>query len=218
MPRKRTPIRQIREVLRLRFEKQLSERQIAQAVGVGRTTLQGYLRKAAQAQLTWPLPPDLNDEELQKLLYPISPLVDEKIVSKSLPDFLHLHQELKKKGVTLQLLWEEYLQANPQGYQYTQFRVRYRKWENTLEPVMRQSHRAGEKLFVDYAGMTMGVVDRTTGEIQETQIFVACWGPATTPILRPLGPRNYPTGSAHMSEPSSSSAAVPELLIPDNLK
>jgi transposase len=218
MPRKRTPIRQIREVLRLRFEKQLSERQIAQAVGVGRTTLQGYLRKAAQAQLTWPLPPDLNDEELQKLLYPISPLVDEKIVSKSLPDFLHLHQELKKKGVTLQLLWEEYLQANPQGYQYTQFRVRYRKWENTLEPVMRQSHRAGEKMFVDYAGMTMGVVDRTTGEIQETQIFVAVLGASNHTYTEATWTQELPNWIASHVRAFEFFGGVSELLIPDNLK
>ncbi len=162
-------MRQIREVLRLRFEKNLSERQMAQAIGVGRTTIQGFLKKAAQAQLTWPLPPELNDVQLEKLFFPSGPLKFEKNASRPFPDFLYLHKELKKKGVTLQLLWEEYQQANPQGYQYTQFRVHYRQWEKTLEPVMRQTHKAGEKMFVDYAGMTMGVVDRQTGEVREAQ-------------------------------------------------
>ena len=176
MPRGRTPMRQIREVLRLRFEKNLSERQMAQAIGVGRSTIQEYLKRAAQAQLTWPLPPELNDEQLEKLLFPSGPLKFEKGVSRPFPDFLYLHKELKRKGVTLQLLWEEYQQANPQGYQYTQFCEHYNRWAKTLEPVMRQTHKAGEKLFVDYAGMTMGVVDRQTGEVREAQIFVAVLG------------------------------------------
>jgi transposase len=106
---------------------------MARAVGVGRTTIQGFLKKAAQAQLTWPLPPELNDEQLEKLLFPSDPLKFEKSVSRPLPDFLYLHKEFKKKGVTLQLLWEEYQQANPQGYQYTQFRVRCH-WASTLTP------------------------------------------------------------------------------------
>ena len=157
-------MRKIREVLRLRFEKNLSDRQMAQAIGAGRSTIQEYLKRAAQAQLTWPLPPELNDEQLEKLLFPTGLLKFENGVSRPLPDFQHLHQELKRKGVTLLLLWEEYQQANPQGYQYTQFCEHYNRWAKTLEPVMRQTHKAGEKLFVDYAGMTMGVVDRQTGE------------------------------------------------------
>src|SRR5208283_1371420 len=112
MPRARIPMRQIREVLRLRFEKNLSERQMARAIGVGRTTIQGFLKKAAQAQLTWPLPPELNDEQLEKLLFPSGPLKFEKNSSRPFPDFLYLHNEFKKKGVTLQLLWEEYQQTN----------------------------------------------------------------------------------------------------------
>jgi len=211
-------MRQIREVLRLRFEKNLSERQIAQAVGVGRTTLQGYLRKAAQAQLTWPLPPELNDEQLEKLLYPPLPLENEKVETKSLPDFLYLHQELKKKGVTLQLLWEEYLQANSQGYQYTQFRVRYRQWEKTLEPVMRQTHKAGEKLFVDYAGMTMGVVDRQTGEVREAQIFVGVLGASNYTYVEATWTQALPNWIGSHVRMFSFIGAVPELLIPDNLK
>jgi transposase len=218
MPRLRTTMRQIREVLRLRFEKKLSERQMAQAVGVGRTTLQGYLRKAVQAQLSWPLPPELNDEQLEKLLYPPLPLANEKVDTKSLPDFLYLHQELKKKGVTIQLLWEEYQQANSQGYQYTQFRVRYRQWEKTLEPVMRQTHKAGEKLFVDYAGMTMGVVDRQTGEVREAQIFVGVLGASNYTYVEATWTQALPNWIGSHVRMFSFIGAVPELLIPDNLK
>jgi transposase len=211
-------MRQIREVLRLRFEKNLSERQMARAVGVGRTTIQGFLKKAAQAQLTWPLPPELNDEQLEKLLFPSDPLKFEKSVSRPLPDFLYLHKEFKKKGVTLQLLWEEYQQANPQGYQYTQFRVRYRQWEKALEPVMRQTHKAGEKMFVDYAGMTMGVVDRQTGEVREAQIFVAVLGASNYTYVEASWTQELPNWIASHVRAFEFFGGLTELLIPDNLK
>ncbi len=125
-------MRQIREVLRLKFEKQMSSRQIGPALGIGRTTAREYIQRAQEAKLTWPLPEEMNDEGLQKLLFPSSPLQIVKALSKPFPDFLYLHQELKKKGVTLQLLWEEYQQANPQGYQYTQFREHNLRWEKAL--------------------------------------------------------------------------------------
>jgi len=211
-------MRQIREVLRLRFEKKMSGRQIGQALRVGRTTVQEYLQRAHEARLTWPLPEALNDEELQKLLFPSSPLHIEKAVPRPVPDFFHLHQELKKKGVTLQLLWEEYLQANPQGYQYTQFREYYRRWENALEPVMRQSHKAGEKLFVDYAGMTMGVVDRATGEIKQAQIFVAVLGASNYTYVEATWTQELPNWIASHVRAFEFIGGVPELLIPDNLK
>lgn len=211
-------MRQIREVLRLRFEKNLSERQMAQAIGAGRSTIQEYLKRAAQAQLTWPLPQELNDEQLENLIFPTGPLKFEKGVSRPLPDFQHLHQELKRKGVTLLLLWEEYQQANPQGYQYTQFCEHYNRWAKTLEPVMRQTHKAGEKLFVDYAGMTMGVVDRQTGEVREAQIFVGVLGASNYTYVEATWTQALPNWIGSHVRMFSFFGAVPELLIPDNLK
>ncbi len=218
MPRGRTPLRQIREVLRLRFEKQMSSRQIGSALGIGRTTAREYIQRAQEANLTWPLPEEMNDEGLQKLLFPSSPLQIEKALSKPFPDFLFLHQELKKKGVTLQLLWEEYQQANPQGYQYTQFREHYRRWEKALEPVMRQSHKAGEKLFVDYAGMTMGVVNRQTGEVKEAQIFVAVLGASNYTYVEATWTQELPNWIASHVRAFEFFGGVPEILVPDNLK
>jgi transposase len=211
-------MRQIREVLRLRFEKNMSGRQIGQALGIGRTTAQEYLQKAQEAQLTWPLPEELNDDELQKLLFDTPALKNEKATIRPLPDSLRIHQELRKKGVTLQLLWEEYQQANPKGYKYTQFCEHYHRWANTLEPVMRQSHKAGEKLFVDYAGMTMGVVDRSTGEIKEAQIFVAVLGASNYTYVEATWTQELPNWISSHVRAFEFFGGVPELLVPDNLK
>lgn len=218
MPRGRTPMRQIREVLRLRFEKNMSGRQIGQALGIGRTTAQEYLQKAQEAQLTWPLPDSLNDDELQKLLFSSPVPKIEKAVARPLPDHLRIHQELRKKGVTLQLLWEEYQQANPQGYRYTQFCEHYHRWSKTLDPVMRQAHKAGEKLFVDYAGMTMGVVDRSTGEIKEAQIFVAVLGASNYTYVEATWTQELPNWISSHVRAFEFFGGVPELLVPDNLK
>jgi transposase len=211
-------MRQIREVLRLGFEKKMSSRQIARALGVGRTTVQEYLQKAEEARLTWPLPPELNDEDLQKLLFSPPALKIESAAARPLPDFLHVHEELKKKGITLQLLWEEYRQSNPQGYQYTQFWEYYRRWAKNLEPVMRQSHKAGEKLFVDYAGMTMGVVDRKTGEIKQAQIFVAVLGASNYTYVEATWTQELPNWIASHARAFEFFGGVSELLVPDNLK
>ncbi len=115
MPRGRTPLRQIREVLRLKFEKQMSSRQIGPALGIGRTTAREYIQRAQEAKLTWPLPEEMNDEGLQKLLFPSSPLQIVKALSKPFPDFLYLHQELKKKGVTLQLFGRSTSKPTPKA-------------------------------------------------------------------------------------------------------
>ena len=218
MPRERTPMRQVREVLRLSFEQKMSGRQIARSLGVGRTAVREYLQKAQVVQLTWPLPQELNDEALEKLLFSSSTPPDEKPAARALPNFPYLHQELKKKGVTLQLLWEEYQQANPEGYKYTQFREHYRRWAQTLDPVMRFSHKAGEKMFVDYAGMTLPVVDRKTGEVREAQIFVAVLGASNYTYVEATFTQELPNWIASHVRAFEFLGGVPELLIPDNLK
>jgi transposase len=210
-------MRQIREVLRLRLEKRFNDRQISRSLGIGRTTIQEYLRKAKEAKLTWPLPVELDEAELQKRLYPPKPTVAPR-PRRNLPDFPLLHQELKKKGVTLQLLWEEYKQANPRGYEYSRFCDLYRAWKKTLDVVMRQEHKAGEKLFVDYAGMTMGVVDRSTGEIKTAQVFVAVWGASNYTYVEATRSQTLPDWIASHVRAFEFFGGVPELLVPDNLK
>ena len=167
-------MRKIKEVLRLKWAKGLSNRRIAAACGIGRPTVSEYLRRASEAGLTWPLPSDLDDGQLERLLFPPPPALPAD--ARGIPDWASIRQELKHKSVTLFLLWQEYRQANPDGYQYSWFCEHYRAWRGQLDVVMRQDHRAGEKLFVDYAGQTVPIIDRLTGEIREAQVFVAVLG------------------------------------------
>ena len=149
MATKRLPMRQIREILRLKHEQKLSHRAIAGACRVGLGTVADYLGRARQAGLEWPLPEELDEAALEARLFPrAGPGSRERVA----PDVERIHQELKRVGVTLHLLWEEYREANPKGYAYSQFCEIYRRWAQKLKPSMRQVHRAGEKTFIDFSG------------------------------------------------------------------
>ena len=139
-------MRKIKEVLRLKWSKNLSNRRIASSCGVARPTVSEYLRRAESAGLSWPLPVELDDGRLERLLFPAVPYLP--TADRSIPDWAHTHRELKHEGVTLFLLWQKYRAAHPDGYQYSWFCERYRVWRGKLDVVMRQDHRAGEKLFV----------------------------------------------------------------------
>lgn len=152
MPREKLSMRNVREVLRLRWEQGLSHRQIVASCRIGQGTVVEYLRRAAAAGLTWPLPEGLTDAELDRKLFP--PPVAIPPEERPLPDWAEVHRELRKKGVTLLLLWEEYRAGNPQAFRYSWFCERYHEWRQAAEPRMHQVHKAGEKLFVDYAGLT----------------------------------------------------------------
>ncbi|MGH7488602.1 MAG: IS21 family transposase, partial [bacterium] len=165
-------MRKIREVLRLKFDARLSDRQIAAAVGSSRSTVQECLRRCREAQIGWPLPGELDEAALIARLYQrVAPLR-----TVTAPDFAHVHRELARPGVTRELLWREYKAAQPDGVQYTAFCNQYRRWLATQELVFRQVHAPGEKLFVDYAGHTVPVVDRHSGELRNAQVFVAVLG------------------------------------------
>jgi len=174
MPRPRIDMRKIREVLRLALGEELSRRQVSAASGVPLTTVNDYLRRAASAGLKWPLPGELDDAGLEALLYPPAA---PSVVSRPAPDWDRVHKELRRKGVTLQLLWVEYREACPDGYGYSQFANLYRQWRGTIDVTMRQSHKAGEKLFVDFPGETVPVFDPRTGEVAlRAELFVAVMG------------------------------------------
>ena len=165
MPAKRLSMRKIREILRLRYEVGLSNHQIAASCSVGRTAVVGYLRRAAAAGVTWPLPEGMDETRLERLLFPPRPLIPSE--ERSVPDWAELHTELRCKGVTLALLWEEYKAEHPDdGYQYSRFCDLYREWRGKCDICMRQEHRAGEKTFIDYCGQTVPVVNPRTGEIR----------------------------------------------------
>ena len=181
-------MRKIRDILRLRLAAGLSIRQINSSTKVSVGAIQKLLSKAASLDLSWPLPDDLNDEQLARLFYPNA---DTRASSRyQQPDWPALHQELKRKGMTKQLLWEEYTQQYPNRcYSYSQFCERYNHWRGLQKRSMRQLHKAGEKCFVDYCGQTVPIVCATTGEIREAQIFVAV-----------LGASNYTYAEATLSQ------------------
>lgn len=209
-------MRKIKEVLRLHFEHQQSARKIATSCGIARSTVKEYLDRVQRAGIPWPLPAEWDDAILESRLFPPVPLISSE--KRQMPPMEYLHQERKKKGVTLQLLWHEYKEAHPKGYQYSQFCALYHKWVDKLDVCLRQEYRAGEKLFVDYAGQTIPIQDAQTGVTHEAYLFVAT-----------LGASNYTFAEASLSQDLSSWIqshvrafeffnGVAEILIPDNLK
>ena len=140
---------QVREILRLHFEAKLNDRQVAKICSVGKGTVRRYLKRLAAAGLSWPLPAELDDTTLEHRMYPPPPVVPG---GRPLPDFSVVHKELKsRRSVTLQLLWEEYRESHPEGFNYSWYCELYRQWARKLDIVMRQEHLAGEKTFVDHA-------------------------------------------------------------------
>lgn len=199
-------MRKIREALRLRSDG-FSGRQVAQSLGVGRATISEYFRRAGVEGLSWPLPADLSDSDLERRLFSYAPGEVRHDVPQ--PDWAYVHAELRRKGVTLSLLWEEYRGVHPAGYGYSRYCELYTRWEGKLSPVMRQRHPAGERLFVDYAGPTVDVVCPKTGEVRTAQIFVATLGASSYTYVegRLAGRRNYQTGYPVMCAPLRSSTA-----------
>ena len=167
-------MRKIREVLRLRYGHKQTTRDIGISCSIGRTTVSEYLQRATDGGLSWPLPDALDDESLELLLFPVQPVIPTD--ERPLPDWNYIHKELRRKGVTRFLLWQEYKSGNETGLQYSQFCDRYMQWRGRQDLVMRQLHKAGEKLFIDYAGHTVPITDRLTGEVHFAEIFVAVLG------------------------------------------
>jgi transposase len=174
MPTPRVTMSKIRHTLQLLHGGTLSTRQIGAALGISKSTVSDIASYARAAAVDWTLAQTLSDQELQARLY--KPPVARQ--SRHLePDCAHIHRELRRPGVTLQLLWEEYQQQHGgQAYKYSAFCEKYQAWSRRLKRSMRQTHAAGDKLFVDYAGHTVPIVDASTGEITQAQIFVAVLG------------------------------------------
>lgn len=208
-------MRKIKEVLRLRWAQGLSQRQIARSCGISRPAVGEYLRRAEQAGLGWPLPEELDEGALERLLFPPPPAVP--AADRGLPEWIEVQRELKGKGVTLFLLWQEYRARHPQGYQYSWFCEHYRAWRGRQDLVMRQDHRAGEKLFVDYAGQTVEVVDPRTGELRRAQIFVAVLGASNYTYAEATWTQTLPDWIGSHQRAFQYMQGAPALVIPDNL-
>ncbi len=213
MPAQRLSMRKIKEVLRLCWAQGLSKRKTARSCGISRPAVDEYLRRAEAAGLSWPLPAELDDGTLEQLLFPAAPTLPAPV--RGLPDWSTINRELKRKGVTLFLLWQEYRAQHPQGYQYSWFCEHYRAWQGRLDVVMRQDHRAGEKLFVDYAGQTVPVVDRLTGELREAEIFVAVLGASNYTYAEATWTQGLADWIGSHQRTFTFLGGVPELVVPD---
>jgi transposase len=208
-------MRKIEEILRLKFEVGLTHRAIAKSCGVSTSTVSEYVTHARAAGLSWPLPEGLKPEQLRAKLFPSKGASGREIPP---PDWPYVHKELKRKGVTLSLLWIEYRQEHPDGYGYSQFCHRYREWKKPLNPTMRQKHKAGEKLFVDYAGQTVPVVDPDTGEVRAAEIFVATLGASNYTYAEAQRSQSLPNWIGGHVRAFAFLGGVPEVVVPDNLK
>jgi transposase len=209
-------MRKIHEVLRLKWQCGLTHRQIAASCSIGAGTVCDYVRRARNAGLAWPLPEGLSEAELMQQLFPLP--VTTAGQSRPLPDWAQVQHELKHKGVTLVLLWEEYRARSPDGYGYSRYCELYEAWQGVAEPRMHQVHKAGEKLFVDYTGQTAPVVDRKTGEVHQAQVFVATLGASNYTFVDATWTQSMPDWIGSHVRAFEHFGGVPELLVPDNLK
>lgn len=214
MAAKRLSMRKIREVLRLKWGRGLSHRAIAKACAVGVGTVSDYLSRASAAGVSWPLPEELDDGALEARLFSVA----DRSRERTLPDFAAIHQELRRKGVTLSLLWMEYAASHPDGYRYSQYCELYRRWSRTVSVVMRQRHRAGEKTFIDFSGLQPTLTDPLTGDERKVELFVAALGASSLTYAEACERQDLAcwTGAhARMSEYFGGSS---EIWVPDNPK
>ncbi len=214
MAQERLSLRKIREILRLKFEAQLTDLAISQAVGVARSTVQECLSRARAAGVSWPLPAGLDEAGLQARLYRREP----PVVRHPLPDFAVLQAELAQPGVTRLLLWQEYKAVHPDGWQYSVFCERYRRWLSTQSMVLRQAHAPGDKLFVDYAGQTVPVIERRTGEARPAQIFVGVLGCSNYTFAEATWTQALPEWLGSHVRALNFIGGCPAAIVPDNLR
>ena len=205
-------MRQIRQTLRLHLEAGLSYAQVARAVGISKGAVGKFVLLARAAGVDWAVAQTLSDEELETRLYrPPVPRASRQLE----PDYAWIHQELKRPGVTLQLLWEEYQRATEQAYKYTSFCIKYRAWVLALKRSMRQTHIAGERLFVDYAGQTVPVIDAATGEMRRAQIFVAVLGASNYTYACATATQTAADWVGSIIDALEFCGGVPRLIVPD---
>ena len=216
MSRPRSAMRKIREILRLSHAEGLSRRQVGAAMGLPYTTVADYLGRVRRAGLSWPLPEGMDDSELEARLF--ASAAPPPSHSRPLPEWPLIHRELRRPGVTLQLLHMEYKERQPDGYQYTQFCDLYRRWQRHLDVVMRQEHRAGEKLFVDFPGQTLPIVDPATGEIWRAELFVAVLGASNYTYAEALPSQALPHWIAGHVAAFEYFGGCPRIVVPDNLR
>lgn len=217
MPTKKLSMRKLRDILRLRLETGLSMRQIKASLRISLGAVQKIISKADELGLDWTTIEQLDDEQLAQQFYPDSDVrVSNQLV---IPDWSEIHKELKHKGVTRHLLWEEHTQQYPnRSYSYPQYCFLYQEWLGKQKRSMRQIHKAGEKLFVDYAGQTVPIVYRSTGEVRYAQIFVAVLGASNYTYCEATWSQRLPDWLGSHVRAFAFFGGIPKLIVPDNLK
>lgn len=211
-------MRKIKEVLRLKYDCGLSDREIARSCQVSRSTVADYLMKAKAAGANWPEAAALTEAQLEERLYPPQRLP--LSVQRPTPDCEYIYNQLRsyrKVNLTLIQLWIEYKANHPDGFQYTQFCEYYRRWRSKLDYCMHQEHRAGEKVFIDYSD-GLSIVDPSTGELIPTQLFLAVWGASNYTYAEATLSQTLPDWIGAHGRALEYFGCVPRLLIPDNLK
>jgi transposase len=217
MPAGRVTMRRVREVLRLGFAG-ISKHEIARRTGLAASTVRETLARFKAAGLDWPLPESVTDGELEEKLYKNAG-TKQGHRRHAEPDWAALHRELRRKHVTLSILWDEYIEQHLDGYRYSRFCELYRAWEGKLSVTMRQAHAGGDKLFVDYAGDTAPVIiDRLTGEIREAWIFVAVLGASNFTYAEATWTQGLADWIGAHTRALEAIGGVPRLLVPDNTK
>lgn len=216
MPAKGVSMQKIKEILRLHFDAKLSQHQIAASLQISSGVVNKYLSLAKAAKICWPLPVEVDEPTLRGILKPHQKAV---APSRHEPDYPSIHQELKNKGITLLLLWQEYESTHgKKTYRYAQFCAKYKEWKLSQKPSMRQIHRAGEKLFIDYCGPTIDVIDPETGELRTAAIFVAILGASNYTYVEATWDQKLPNWIASHVRAFEFFGGIPSLLVPDNLK
>jgi len=214
MAAERLPMRKLREIIRLKLQARQSGRAIARACGLSPSTINEYVGRIALAGLTWPLPPELDDDvALERLLFP-----DEghPVSNRPEPDWIYVHRELQRRHVTKMLLWQEYKEATPDGLQYSQFCDKYLRWARPLSATMRQAHRAGEKTFIDFSGSGLDVVDPFTGECRTAVLFIAVLGASNLTYAEPVLHQDLPTWIGCHVRACEYFGGTSEIWVPDN--
>ena len=209
-------MRQLRQMLRLAADG-ISAREIASMLGVARSTIQDNLNRSVAAGLRWPLAGDLTDDAIEEKLFARAG-VKQGQRRRPEPDWAALVLEMRKPAVTLQILWDEYRAVHPGGYGYSRFCELFRGFEQRLSPTMRQEHAAGDKVFVDYSGKKVPIVDRKTGEVREAELFVGVLGASSYTFAEATWTQTLPDWIGSHVRMFAFFGGVPRLIVPDNLK
>ena len=215
MARETLSMRKLSEVLRLSLEQKLSVRQVARSCCLARSTVSDYVGRAQAAGVAWPLPEGMDEARLDALLFPVRAAASPP---RPPPDMLYIRNELRRKHVTLQLLWEEYRSHTPEGYSYSQYCQLYRDWLGKQALSLRQEHRAGEKLFVDFAGDTIAIRDANSGAVMAGHLFVAVLGCSNYTYAEVTATEQLPDWIGAQVRALEFIGGVPLVVVPDNTK